>query len=105
MMDCFSINWTGVAIGLATFMSMGVFHPIVIKAEYYFGTRCWWVFLLCGLAFIGGSLCVGSDALSILLGVEGFCCLWGILELFQQRQRVKKGWFPMNPRRRADYDD
>jgi len=25
------------------------------------------------------------------------------LELFEQRQRVIKGWFPMNPRRRDEY--
>ncbi len=104
-MEMLSLNWMGVVIGLATFLSIGVFHPIVIKSEYYFGTRCWWVFLLCGIAFIVGSVCVRNEAVSILLGVEGFSCLWSIHELFQQRTRVKKGWFPMNPRRRADYED
>ena len=30
------MNFTGVLIGLVSFLSIGVFHPIVIKAEYHF---------------------------------------------------------------------
>ena len=41
----------GIIIGICTFLIIGFFHPIVIKAEYYFGTRCWWWFLLLGIAF------------------------------------------------------
>lgn len=33
-------NLLGLAIGLSTFLIIGLFHPIVIKGEYYFGTRC-----------------------------------------------------------------
>ena len=40
------MNFEGPLIGLATFLIIGVFHPIVIKTEYYFGTRPWWIFLL-----------------------------------------------------------
>ena len=32
-------NWQGVVIGLCTFLIIGLFHPIVIKGEYYFGTK------------------------------------------------------------------
>ena len=39
---------------LMTFLTIGIWHPIVIKTEY----------------------------------------LWGIGELFAQRKRVEKGWFP-----------
>ncbi|MBQ9963354.1 MAG: DUF4491 family protein, partial [Alistipes sp.] len=34
------MNFTGIIIGVATFLIIGLFHPIVIKAEYYIGTRC-----------------------------------------------------------------
>jgi len=27
-------------------------------------------------------------------------CLWSILELFEQEERVKKGWFPKNPKKK-----
>ena len=30
-------NLTGLLIGGATFLIIGLFHPIVIKGEYYFG--------------------------------------------------------------------
>jgi hypothetical protein len=80
-----------------------VFHPIVIKAEYYFGTRCWWVFALAGILFLLVSLWTSNVLLSALLGVTGCSSLWSILELFEQRQRVLKGWFPMNPKRKEDY--
>ena len=91
------MNFTGLIIAVTTFLVIGLFHPIVIKSEYHFGTRCWWVFALAGIVFIAVSLAVRNDILSPVLGVVGCSCLWSILELFQQRERVRKGWFPMNP--------
>lgn len=99
------MNYSGLIIAVATFLVIGFFHPIVIKAEYYLGTRCWWVFALFGVIFIGTSLFVLEPILSPVLGVIGCSCLWSILEIFEQRQRVKKGWFPMNPKRKKDYED
>lgn len=97
------MNYSGLVIAVITFLVIGVFHPIVIKGEYYFGTRCWWVFLLAGIAFIVASLMVSDDMLSPILGVVGCSCLWSILEIFEQKERVKKGWFPMNPKRKDEY--
>ena len=31
-------NLWGLVIGVATFLIIGLFHPLVVKAEYYFGT-------------------------------------------------------------------
>ncbi len=90
----------GLVIGLATFLIIGVFHPIVVKAEYYWGVRCWWIFLLAGIGGIAGSVLVSGIVASALLGVFAFTCLWTIKELFDQRKRVAKGWFPANPKRR-----
>ena len=36
---------SGLVIGICTFLIIGLFHPIVVKAEYYWGTKCWWIFL------------------------------------------------------------
>ena len=94
------MNFTGLIIGVATFLCIGLFHPLVIKAEYHFGVGCWWVFLILGMAGIAGSLLVASTMLSTLLGVTAFSSLWSILELFKQRKRVEKGWFPKNPKRK-----
>ena len=91
------MSYTGPLIGLATFAVIGIFHPIVIKTEYYFGIRPWWVFLLAGIGAIVGAFFIENVFAASLLGVTGFSCLWSILELFEQRQRVRKGWFPKGP--------
>lgn len=94
----------GIFIGICTFLIIGLFHPVVVKAEYYWGTRCWWVFLLLGLAGIIGSIVSGDILFSSLFGVFSFSSFWTIKELFEQRERVRKGWFPMNPRRKHEYE-
>ena len=91
------MNFTGIIIGLATFLIIGVFHPIVIKAEYYLGTRCWWMFLLAGIIFGAISLIISNLIVSSILGVTAFSCFWSILELKEQKKRVRKGWFPAGP--------
>lgn len=94
----------GLIIGFCTFLIIGFFHPIVIKAEYHWGVRCWWFFLLLGIAGTIGSLLTSNILLSSLLGVFSFSSFWGIREIFEQRERVRKGWFPMNPKRKKDYE-
>lgn len=91
------MNFTGIIVGLATFFIIGIFHPIVIKAEYYLGARCWSIFLLTGILFGALSLLVNHLIFSTILGVTAFSCFWSILELKQQRERVRKGWFPEGP--------
>ena len=91
------MNFTGIITGLATFLIIGLFHPIVIKAEYYLGTRCWWMFLLAGIIIGAISLMVNNLILSTILGVTAFSSFWSILELFHQKERVRKGWFPEGP--------
>lgn len=92
-------NLTGLAIGVATFLIIGLFHPLVIKGEYHFGVGCWWVFLVMGLVSIVGSVMVHDIFFSTLLAVWGASSLWSIGELFHQRKRVERGWFPANPKR------
>ena len=104
MMDWLSeYHLGGIVIGISTFLIIGLFHPIVIKAEYYWGTRCWWVFLFLGIIGIAGSLMIEDILESSLLGVFSFSSFWTIKEIFDQRKRVLKGWFPMNPKRKDEY--
>lgn len=98
-------NLTGLLIGISTFLIIGLFHPIVIKCEYYFGTKCWWVFLVLGIIGVLAALWVKQLFLSSLLGVFAFSSFWTILEIFEQRKRVQKGWFPMNPKRKQEYEE
>jgi len=92
--------YIGLTTAIATFIIIGIFHPIVIKSEYYFGTKCWWVFLLCGIGFLCASLFIPHQVVSTIFGVIGCSCLWSILELFEQKKRVERGWFPKNPKRK-----
>ena len=92
-------NLMGLTIGIATFLIIGLFHPIVIKAEYYLGTKCWFIFLILGFVFIALSVMFKEILLSTIMGVIAFSCFWSILEIFEQTKRVEKGWFPANPKR------
>jgi peptidoglycan/LPS O-acetylase OafA/YrhL len=91
-------NLGGLLIGLATFVIIGIFHPLVIKGYYYFGLKCRIWFLIAGLAFLVGAVCVKSLIAASLLGVTAFSCFWSIKEVTEQAERVRKGWFPANPR-------
>ena len=99
------MNFTGIIVGLATFLIIGIFgfgmmfliHPIVIKDEYYWGTKCWWMFLVAGIIFGALSLFVENLIISTILGVTAFSSFWSILELIHQKERVRKGWFPEGP--------
>ena len=90
----------GLLIGISTFLIIGLFHPLVIKCEYYFGTKCWWWFLILGLIGVGLSIWVENVLWSTLLGVFSFSSFWTIKEIFDQKKRVIKGWFPRNPKRK-----
>lgn len=97
--------FTGIIIAVSTFLIIGIFHPLVIKTEYYIGTRYWWMFLILGIVTVAAALFVENVICSSILGVIGASFLWSIGELFEQKKRVEKGWFPMNPKRKHEYTD
>lgn len=90
----------GIIIAVSTFFIIGAFHPIVIKSEYYWGVRCWPIFAIAGAGLLVASLFIANTLMAAIVGVTGCSCLWSILELFEQRERVRKGWFPKNPKRK-----
>jgi len=91
------INFTGILIALFSYVIIGIFHPIVIKCQYYFTDKIWPAFLAAGLLLLVASLFVQNTA-SVLLSIAGAGCLWSIHELREQTKRVEKGWFPKNPK-------
>ena len=93
----------GLFIGICTFLIISIFPTVVVKAEYYWGTKCWWIFLILGMAGVAASLSVDNVILSSLLGVFAFSSFWTIKEVFEQEDRVKKGWFPKNPKRKYKF--
>lgn len=98
-------NLLGIAIGLCTFLIIGIFHPLVIKGEYYFGIKIWRIFLILGIVCVFFAWYVENLFWSIILGVTAFSSFWGIGEIFSQQERVRKEWFPRNPRRKYPFDE
>ncbi len=94
------MKFQGLVIGAVAFLIIGIFHPIVIKTEYYMGKKAWPLFLIVGLALIVASLFVDSIMIASILGITGFSSLWSIHELIEQEERVRKGWFPSNPNKK-----
>jgi len=91
--------FNGLVIGAVTFIIIGVFHPLVIKAEYYWGAKSWIGFCIAGILFSGLSLFTANLLASISFGVIGFSCFWSIKEVFEQVKRVEQGRYPKNPKR------
>ena len=99
------MNYTGIFIGIVTFLIIGIFHPIVIKSEYYFSKKIWPVFAVIGVGFFILSALADSLVTGTILAVTGASALWSIKELYEQEERVKKGWFPKNPKRKDFSED
>ena len=57
------------------------------------------IFLVLGIAGTVASLLVESVFVSAICGVFAFSSFWTIKEVFEQEERVLKGWFPKNPKR------
>ena len=87
-------NLLGLLIGISSYLIIGFFHPVVIKYEYHFGVKGWWIFAILGIVAIAASVLVKNQLISSIAGVFAFSSFWTIKELFEQVERVKKGWFP-----------
>ncbi len=94
------MNFSGIIIGVFAFVITGIFHPVVIKCEYYFSAKVWPLFLVSGILCAVISLIAENHTVSGIFGILSFVLLWCIRELKEQEERVKKGWFPRNPNRK-----
>lgn len=94
------INWQGLLIGACTFLIIGLFHPLVIKGYYHWGLKITRAFWLLGIAATISAILIASLFWSSLLAVVGFSSFWSVKEVYEQRERVRKGWFPENPNRK-----
>lgn len=92
-------NLNGLAIGLVSFLIIGICHPLVIKTEYYWGKQKWWIFFVLGLLFTSLSLFLHNSTCSMIVGTIGFSLFWSAHEMFRQHQRVLLGRAKRNPNR------
>ncbi|MCH3965977.1 MAG: DUF4491 family protein [Clostridium sp.] len=88
------MNNYGILMGLSVLVLTAIGHIAVIKGEYHFGVKIWVLFFVVGTAGIIVSFMVKNILLSGFLGILGFTSLWSISEVFKQKKRVARGWFP-----------
>ena len=96
------MNADGLLAGMATLVIIWVTRYACIAGEYHMGKSFRYVFLGLGLFGVGASLFFGNLLVSAIFAVFGFANLWGIHEVIEQEERVKKGWYPsknMNPKK------
>jgi hypothetical protein len=88
------MNWSGILLGVATLLIMGLGFFWVIRGERYFGLA-WWPYLLtAGLLIIFCSMFIVSEWGSALMGIFGASITWGSTELKEQTLRAELGWYP-----------
>ena len=95
-----TINLIGILVGLASFLIIMFARYSCIVGEYYFTKKLWIAFLVIGIMGIIISFLLINIILSTVVAIVAFNYLWGINEIIEQENRVKKGWFPKNPKRR-----
>ena len=66
------LNFEGIAVGAASLLVIGAFHPLVIWCEYHFSQKIWPLFLLCGLICLGLALFAHGCSLSFGTCGRGF---------------------------------
>lgn len=95
-----ALNLTGIIVGLASFLIIIIARYSCIAGEYYFTKKLWIAFLVVGLLAICISFLLTNIITSAVVSIIGFNYLWGINEIIEQENRVNKGWFPKNPKRK-----
>lgn len=96
------MNINGLWLGLFMLFAIGFGFFWVIKVEYHLGAHVWKAVLALGLLLCLGSLFVQSFTASAVLGILGGSIVWGSTEFVPQAERVRRGLFPANPRRRQN---
>ncbi len=95
----YGVNFDGLITGASLVIIMWVGRLACIKGEYYFTKKLWILFLITGLLSVVAALFVEPVIFSSVLSIFGFTFLWGIHEIIEQEERVKKGWFPRRKKR------
>jgi hypothetical protein len=94
------LNLSGLMVGAATFLIIVFGRWACIAGEYYFTKWLWIAFLIIGIASLAGALLIKNVIPASVLSIFGLTLLWGIHEIIEQEERVAKGWFPANPKRK-----
>ena len=95
------MNFYGLVMGIVLILAVGLGHVMVVKWEYYWGSKTWPGMLATGLLLVIISILTDNVFLSGTLGILGAILLWSVHELIKQKKRVEDGLFPRNPKRKT----
>ena len=95
-----TVNFTGLILGIAMLIAIGVGFLWVIKLEYHIGAQIWPAVLAFGVVLALATLWIKPFWASALVGIAAGSIVWGATELPPQEERVRRGLFPANPKRR-----
>ncbi len=94
-----TVNITGLAATLATFLGIWVGHVSVRKVEST-ATTIWVpavIYAALGIGCEVGALLSGQPSLEAALGILGITFLFDAFEMVRQQRRIVKGHAPANP--------
>ena len=94
------LNLAGLIVGGATFLIIIFGRYACIAGEYHFTKRLWIAFLISGSGALIAALFIDNLITASIVSIFGLTMLWGIHEIIEQEERVNKGWFPSNPKRK-----
>jgi uncharacterized protein DUF4491 len=96
------MNFTGLILGLCTFIAIGLGFLWVVKLEYYVGAHIARVTGAVGLVVALASLFIPDFMPAAIVGIVGGTIFWGATELPDQEMRVRNGVFRANPKKKTD---
>lgn len=92
------MNWGGPFLGFVTLALIGLGFAWVIRLEYRLGWQWWPYVMAAGIVLLLASLFMPGFWASALTGIAAASLIWGSVELPEQAERVRRGWFPANAR-------
>ena len=94
------LQWTGLSLAAAIFITIAAGHHLVRWANFHFGTRPALPLFITGASIMAVSLFVQSTLVSALLGIAGLTTAVDGFEIIRQEKRAVKGHAKRNPARR-----
>lgn len=84
------MQWAGIVLALATFMSIAAGHVMVRWLHARFGTRPAAPLFVVGTLLLAGSFLAKHDLLSAVLGIVAITVLWDGIEMYRQEKRMQR---------------
>lgn len=82
------MSYIGIIFGVYVFLTIGIYHILVVKLEEWFGTWPWVAFLVLGIVCLYLSFRTTDGVVSMWWGYNSFINLWTIKEMFDQHKRA-----------------